>query len=82
VHLRDSAPIDVPGFPVQVENILGAGDAFASGFLFGHLSGWDWYRSTRLANACGAIVVTKHGCANFMPTHAEAMAFVEQHGGF
>ncbi|MBV9548033.1 MAG: 5-dehydro-2-deoxygluconokinase [Chloroflexi bacterium] len=83
VHLNDgSAPIDVPGFPVQVENILGAGDAFASGFLFGHLSGWDWYRSTRLANACGAIVVTRHGCANFMPTHDEAMRFIADHGGF
>jgi 5-dehydro-2-deoxygluconokinase len=82
VHLNDSVAIDVPGFPVKVENILGAGDAFASGFLFGHLSGWDWYRSTRLANACGAIVVTKHGCANFMPTHHEAMTFIDEHGGF
>lgn len=84
VHLRDSAqpPIDAPGFPVQVANILGAGDAFASGFLFGHLQGWDWYRSARFGNACGAIVVTRHGCANFMPTYDEAMAFVDQHGGF
>jgi 5-dehydro-2-deoxygluconokinase len=76
------APIDVPGFPVEVANILGAGDAFASGFLFGHLRGWDWYRAARLGNACGAIVVTKHGCANFMPTHDEVMAFVEQRGGW
>lgn len=75
------APVDVPGFPVEVANILGAGDAFASGFLFGHLRGWSWYRSARLGNACGAIVVTRHGCANFMPTHDEAMAFAEQHGG-
>src|SRR5207244_7064006 len=54
--------IDVPGFPVEVSNILGAGDAFASGFLYGFVKGWDWYKTTRLANACGAIVVTKHGC--------------------
>src|SRR5579864_2999826 len=27
--------IDGPGFPVEVSNILGAGDAFASGFLYG-----------------------------------------------
>lgn len=86
VHLSGATeaptPIDVPGFPVQVANILGAGDAFASGFLFGHLTGWDWYRSARLGNACGAIVVTRHGCANFMPTYEEVMTFVEQHGGF
>src|SRR2546429_611534 len=86
VHLSGAAeaptPIEVPGFPVEVANILGAGDAFASGFLFGHLSGWDWYKAARLGNACGAIVVTRHGCANFMPTYEEVMAFVEQHGGF
>ena len=86
VHLSGAAeaptPIDVPGFPVEVANIPGAGDAFASGFLFGHLRGWDWYKAARLGNACGAIVVTRHGCANFMPTYEEVMAFVEQHGGF
>jgi 5-dehydro-2-deoxygluconokinase len=84
-HLADGdsiSRIDVPGFKVQVANILGAGDAFASGFLYGFLSGWDWYRATRMANACGAIVVTRHGCANFMPTLSEALAFIDQHGGF
>jgi 5-dehydro-2-deoxygluconokinase len=74
--------IEVPGFPVQVYNILGAGDAFAAGFLYGYLNGWDWYKSGRLANACGAIVVTKHGCANFTPTMAEVEAFVNTRGGF
>jgi 5-dehydro-2-deoxygluconokinase len=74
--------IDAPGFPVEVYNILGAGDAFASGFLYGVVNGWDWYRAARLGNACGAIVVTRHGCANFMPTRDEVMAFVEGRGGF
>src|SRR5947209_12717726 len=86
VHLvangERATQIDVPGFPVEVSNILGAGDAFASGFLYGFVKGWDWYKTTRLANACGAILVTKHGCANFMPTHDEVMAFISDHGGF
>jgi len=38
-------------------------------------------KSARLGSACGAIVVTKHGCANFMPTYAEVMAFVNARGG-
>jgi len=71
----------VPGFPVKVENILGAGDAFASGFLYGFVNGWDWYKAARLGNACGAILVTKHGCANFMPTYDEVMLFIQNHGG-
>ena len=73
---------DVPGFPVEVYNVLGAGDAFASGFVYGQLSGWDTYKSARMGNACGAIVVTKHGCANFMGFYGEVMAFVEARGGF
>jgi len=74
--------IEVPGFTVEVENILGAGDAFASGFLYGFVKGWDWYKAARLGNACGAILVTRHGCANFMPTYDEVMMFIQDHGGF
>jgi 5-dehydro-2-deoxygluconokinase len=73
--------IEVPGYPVEIANILGAGDAFASGFLYGHVRGWDSYRAARLGNACGAIVVTRHGCANFMPTFDEVMEFVGSRGG-
>jgi len=73
--------IDAPGFPVEVTNILGAGDAFAAGFLYGYVNDWGWYKAGRMGNACGAIVVTKHGCANFMPTFDEVMAFVEDYGG-
>ena len=81
VFLKSGEIIDVPGFPVEVVNILGAGDAFASGFIFGYLNGWDWYKCCRMGNACGAILVTKHGCANFNPTYDEVMAFVETKGG-
>lgn len=87
VHLaaaNGAAPTrqDVPGFPVEVVNILGAGDAFAAGFLYGHVHGWTWARAVRLANACGAILVTQPGCANFMPTDAEVTRFIETHGGW
>lgn len=86
VHLKREnssvEQIDVPGFPVEICNILGAGDAFGGGFLYGYVKGWGWYKSARLGNACGAIVVTKHGCANFTPTMPEVLAFVDEHGGF
>ena len=82
VYLQSGETVEAATFPVEVYNVLGAGDAFASGFLYGYLKGWDWYRSTRMGNACGAIVVTRHGCANFMPYEKEALAFVEAQGGF
>lgn len=82
VFLDDGETIDVPGFPVDVFNVLGAGDAFASGFIYGLVKGWDWYRSARMGNACGAIVVTRHGCANFMGYEDEVLDFIESRGGF
>ena len=82
VHPARGEPLRVPGFRVEVLNVLGAGDAFASGLIYGRLKGWDWRKAARMANACGAILVTKHGVANFMPTEREALQFVEEQGGF
>ena len=82
VFLKDGTVTQVPGFDVEVINVLGAGDAFASGFIYGVLQEWDWYKCCRLGNACGAILVTKHGCANFNPTYKEVMSFIESQGGF
>ena len=73
--------VKVPGFPVEILNILGAGDAFAGGFVYGCLQGWDLYKAARMGNACGAILVTKHGCANFMPTLEETLDFAKSQGG-
>lgn len=81
IHLRGGEVIEAPGFPVEIYNILGAGDAFGAGFLYGLVRDWGWYRSARLGNACGAIVVTQHGCANFMPTMPEVDEFVAGYGG-
>jgi 5-dehydro-2-deoxygluconokinase len=73
-------PADVAPFRIEVLNVLGAGDAFASGFLYGYLQGWPLERAARMGNATGAIVVTRHGCANFMPTLDEVAAFVSARG--
>lgn len=82
IYSKDGSRTDVPGFPVTVLNVLGAGDAFAGGFLYGLLQGWDLYKACRMANASGAQVVTKKGCANFMPTLEESLKFIEDKGGF
>jgi len=82
IHLRGGERIDAPGFPVDIYNVLGAGDAFASGFIYGYLKDWDWRKAARMGNACGAIVVTRHGCANFMGYEEEVLQFVEDQGGF
>lgn len=59
------------GVRVEVLNVLGAGDAFMSGLLRGWLNDEGWPQACRYANACGALVVSRHGCAPAMPTKAE-----------
>ncbi len=59
------------GVEVEVLNVLGAGDAFSAGFLSGWVRGEDYARCARYANACGALVVSRHGCAPAMPTRVE-----------
>ncbi len=59
------------GVTVEVLNVLGAGDAFSAGFLSGWVRGEDIDACCRYANACGALVVSRHGCAPAMPTRVE-----------
>ena len=65
-----------PGFPVEVFNVLGAGDAFMSGFLRGWLRDLPLEECCRLANACGAFAVSRHGCAPAIPSWAELEGFL------
>ncbi|GFM84080.1 5-dehydro-2-deoxygluconokinase [Pseudomonas cichorii] len=60
-----------PGVRVEVLNVLGAGDAFMSGYLSGWLKDASDERCCQLANACGGLVVSRHACAPAMPTPEE-----------
>jgi 5-dehydro-2-deoxygluconokinase len=67
-----------PGFPVEVFNVLGAGDGFMSGLLKGWLDDEPWPVALRLANACGAFAVSRHGCTPAYPSLAELQFFLER----
>ncbi len=57
-----------PGFPVEVYNVLGAGDAFMSGFLRGWLSDEPLETCCAFANAAGAFAVSRLLCSAEYPT--------------
>ena len=61
----------VRGFPVEVMNVLGAGDAFLAGLLAGLLDGQPLADAASMGNACGALVVSRHGCTPAMPSRVE-----------
>lgn len=50
-----------PSIPANVVDTTGAGDAFASGFLFGHTQGWDLERSSHLGAHLASQVVQVYG---------------------
>ncbi|MDQ7261549.1 5-dehydro-2-deoxygluconokinase [Paracoccus sp. PS-1] len=67
-----------PGFPIEVFNVLGAGDGFMSGLLKGWLDGESWPRALEYANACGAFAVSRHGCTPAYPSLAELEFFLRR----
>ncbi|CTQ63382.1 bifunctional 5-dehydro-2-deoxygluconokinase/5-dehydro-2-deoxyphosphogluconate aldolase [Roseibium album] len=67
-----------PGFPIEVFNVLGAGDGFMSGLLRGWLDGEDWPTALKYANACGAFAVSRHGCAPAYPSWEELQFFFQR----
>ena len=67
-----------PGFPIDVFNVLGAGDGFMSGLLKGWLDGEDWPTTLTYANACGAFAVSRHGCAPAYPSWEELQFFLNR----
>ena len=67
-----------PGFPIEVFNVLGAGDGFMSGLLKGWLDGEDWPTALKYANACGAFAVSRHGCTPAYPSWKELTFFFER----
>jgi 5-dehydro-2-deoxygluconokinase len=67
------------GFPIEVYNVLGAGDAFMSGFLRGWLKHESLKTCATWANACGAFAVSRLLCAPEYPTWTELSYFLE-HG--
>lgn len=67
-----------PGFPIEVFNVLGAGDGFMSGLLKGWLDGESWPVALKYANACGAFAVSRHGCTPAYPSWEELQFFFER----
>ncbi|PBB18519.1 5-dehydro-2-deoxygluconokinase [Mesorhizobium sp. WSM4313] len=67
------------GFPIEIYNVLGAGDAFMSGFLRGWLGGESFATAATWANACGAFAVSRLLCAPEYPTFEELQFFLK-HG--
>ena len=72
-----SKSISSRSFNIEVLNVLGAGDAFMSGFLRGWLREENLEKCALYGNACGALVVTRHGCSPSSPSFEEMDYFIK-----
>ncbi|KRC58558.1 hypothetical protein ASE14_18480 [Agromyces sp. Root81] len=74
LHTRDGV-FTVPGFPVDVVDVTGAGDTFSSSFLYAYSRTGDPREAAEFANAAAALSVGKAGARGGMTTRAEVEAF-------
>jgi 5-dehydro-2-deoxygluconokinase len=65
--IEDGETIDVPGYPVEVINGLGAGDALAAALGHGLLHGLSLAEATRRGTVAGALVAAQLACSDAMP---------------
>jgi fructokinase len=61
VLFADNLYIEEQGFPVDVADTVGAGDAFAAAFMHGLSSNWPLREIAKFANRVGALVASRHG---------------------
>ncbi len=66
----------LPPYAVEVTSTIGAGDGFASGFLYGLLTGKPVLEALHYGNAAAAIVVSRLSCSEAMPTLAEVEGMI------
>jgi 2-dehydro-3-deoxygluconokinase len=75
--LIDGEILEHPAFGVPEVDPVGAGDAFAAGYLAGHLWGLPAKERLRAANAMGALSVATLGDYEGLPDKDELRAFLE-----
>lgn len=74
---RADPPHHQPAFPVEAVDTVGAGDAFAAGFLVSVLEDRPVASSLQRAAACGALTVSRFGTFAAFPTGFALEAFLE-----
>jgi len=81
-YVEDEAgtAVSKPAFKVEVVDTTGAGDGWGAAFGFGLIQGWSLDACVTVANAVGALIVTKRGAITAMPTRVELGSFLGQRG--
>jgi sugar/nucleoside kinase (ribokinase family) len=77
---NEGETVYLPAFKVNAIDTTGAGDGWNAGLLVGLLNEWDLTTCCKVANAVGALVVTKRGAITALPYKRELTTFMRDHG--
>jgi len=75
-YTREGKRIDGKVYKTKVLKTFGAGDSYASAFIYGLVSGRDIDTALKFAGASSAIVVSRHSSSEAMPTKEEINQFI------
>lgn len=79
VKTREGTETSAPAFKVKAIDTTGAGDGWNAGLIVGLCKGFDPEKCIKIANAVGALVVTKHGAITALPYKNELNWFLKEH---
>jgi 5-dehydro-2-deoxygluconokinase len=65
-------------FPAKIVKTFGAGDSYASAFIYGLMNGWEIDQSMELGSASASIVISSHSCSDAMPTIERIEQYIEK----
>lgn len=80
IKVKNGVEVTAPAFKVNVVDVTGAGDGWNAGLLVGLYKGWSIEQCITVANAVGALVVTKPGAITALPYRDELNKFLHDNG--
>ena len=75
-HTFDGRKYNIKPFPVTAFKSFGGGDGYGSAFLYGLFDGKEIMDCLELGSASASMLVSAHGCSEFMPTVEELGKFI------
>lgn len=76
-YTNDGQKYSIKTFPVKAFKSFGGGDGYSSSFLNGIFEGWDMIDCLEHGCASASMLVSAHGCSDFMPTLKELEEFIK-----
>ena len=67
--------IKIPKITVNVVDLVGAGDSFVAGFLYGYLNGYSLKKAGMLGVTCSALCIQSIGARTDIPSKEEIETF-------